>query len=421
MSATNNNIEQHGPYKDLGEQQYNTLYKTLDVPLVDIRKKYYGRFMLLSLLLLLLTILFASFVKIPHYLQVPIVMENTVKDHVVIFNHSARVKQYFVTAGAEVKEGQEICQISSPEIQSLIATIRSAENKVKALEDYDSKNVDIQIKNIRTQAQIKNKNLTAIDAEKKAALALYHSKRQALDSEIAYAKTIRDKNKLLYEDGIISQFDYLEIEKKYIDKLNDLSILEKTQIQNTQEFDLKEQAIREMLVMYSIQENELESNYESDELKFADQIDLAKNNLYLSYGKYKLDDNGLILLAPMDGKMTYCYPDKALLQTGEILYRLEEEKGAFESNGYLNARDIGYVKSEMKARIMLETFPHYEWGSLTGNINEVSIAPNGEGQYAFTSTITDDNARISPLLQNGQTGVASIIIEEKSLFAYMKF
>lgn len=419
MSVTNNNTDGLGPYNDLGEHQYSILYKSMDVPLIDIRKKYYYRFVILSLLLLLIAFLLAFLVKIPNYLQLPIVMENAVQDHVKIFNHSTRVKQYFVNLGDTIKEGQPICQISSPEIQNLISAINTAKNNIKALEGYDSKNVNIQIVNIDKQAQEKKRSLEALHGEEEITISLFNSRKLALKSNIAYAKTIRDKNKVLHEHGAVSQEFFLEREKEYSDLQNELSILKNLHLQSIQQFKYKVQEIKEALIAYSITQDELEINYESDKNKLEDQIKLAKDNLQLFYGAYKLDENKIILLAPKDGRITYRYPDNELIETGDIIYRLEEYRGEFESKGLIESKNIGYLKTKMKAKIMLETFPHYEWGSISGHVAKISASPNRNGQYTFSIALDEKNYKISPLLQNGHTGQASIIIEKKSLVGYI--
>lgn len=419
MSVTKDHSPAQAAHQDLEKQQYEVLYKEMDVPLLDIRKQYFSTFLMCALFLLLLTLLFASFVKIPNYLQVPIVMKNTMDDHIVLFNHLARVEEHFVKIGDYIEKDQAISRISSPEIQNLISAIQLAENNIKVLKDYDAKNIDVQIKNIDTQHKMKNKKLEVLQEEKRAAISLYHAQKAVLTSELDYAKMLSNKNKALYEEGLVSELVYLDAEKKYADKLHDQSILEKTHLQALQQFEIRAQVVNEALLTNSIKQTELESKHQLDEHKLREQIDLAQQKLALFYGSYQLDAKGLILLAPMAGKITYYHPDHQLLQIGEILYRLELSQGRFESTGYLQANDIGYVKSEMETKVMLETFPHYEWGSLSGRIKELSVSPNAKGQYTLAIDIIDENDRITPLLQNGQTGTASIIIEKKSLFSYL--
>ena len=102
-----------------------------------------------------------------------------------------------------------------------------------------------------------------------------------------------------------------------------------------------------------------------------------------------------------------------------MLYRMQNSKGTFKGKGFVGADKVGYLKDSLSTKVMLETFPHYEWGKLTGIIANVSKSPNELGTYAFNIEITKDNPRITPLLQNGQTGNGYILIEEKTLVGYL--
>ncbi len=419
MSATKLDNSKRGPYGDLEEQQYNTLYKTMDVPLMDIRRKYFKQFMIVSLLVLGMAIFLASVVPIPNYLQVPIVIENIEQDHSVMFNHSIRVKNYFVNAGEEVKKGEAICHISSPEIQNLISAIRVAQNDIQGLEKHDAQNIDVQMQNLDAQKDAEKNSFTFLKAEKRAATDLFNSRRSGLEKELKYLGNLKNKNHALYREGVISQVEYLRFEKDYTDKLSELSVLEKNHLQNMQQYNLRMQEVNENLVSFSSDQNQIVSNFETDKGKLSDQIELAKKNLQLFYGDYQLRNDELVLLAPKDGAITYLYPDNKLLNSGEILYRLEDAGGQFEANGLVAAAEIGYVDADMVSKIMLETFPHYEWGVLTGEIENISSSPNEEGQYTLSISLTKENPKISPLLQNGQTGTASLVIEQKSLFGYI--
>lgn len=419
MSAIDQESKQHGPFGDLEEQQYDVLYHSMDVPLVDIRKKNFKTFFTVGMLLLGLVVLLSATVQIPNYVQVPIVIENVEQDKVMMFNHSARVKEYLVAVGDEVKAGQRICKVSSPQIQGLISAIRIAENDIQALENHDSIGVDLQINNLNKQIEARHARIRALDAEQNAAISLFNSRVKALDSEIAYARTLKERNKGLLENGAISQLDYLESERSFLDKQDELALLEKGHDQNLQQFKIRQEELRETMLTLSNRQDELLRGYKTDRSKLQGEIALAKQNLELYYGAYEIVSDELVLLAPQAGKVTYCYPSNQLLQAGEILYRLEVGRGEFEAKGVVEANRIGYVRRLMTAKVMLETFPHYEWGSLDGAIDKVSASPDEEGNYSISVALTGGNPRISPLLQNGQTGTCSIIFERKSLFGYI--
>ena len=419
MSAIDPNEPGYGPLKDLEEQQFGVLYQSMDVPLRDIRKKSFGWFFLTGIVLLLMVICLGIFVKIPNYLEVPIVIENLEQDRVMMFNHSARVSEYMVEVGESVEAGQAICKVSSPQIQALISAIRIAENDIRALENHDSVDISLQVENIEKQIGARNARLAALNAEEAAATNLFISQRSALESELAYSKSLKDRNEGLAKEGAISQADYLESERNYLSQSDELALLEKSHEQGLQQFNMRRAEIRETLVTLRNQQEELSRGYRTDRGRLQDQIDFAEKNLELYYGAYEVDGDELVLLAPEAGTMTFCYPSNQLLQPGEILYRMESGKGEFAAKGTVEATQIGYVHTDMPAKVMLATFPHFEWGNLSGKIGRVSSSPDEEGLYSISVALSADNPRIAPLLQNGQTGECSIIFEEKSLFGYI--
>ena len=412
-------MEGYGPQGDLEEQQYNELYQAMDVPLMDIRKKSFRAFTILCLILLGTLICFAAFIPIPNYVQVPIVIENTDQEHVMLLNHSARLNTYRVEVGDSVIAGQNICEVSSPQIQALISEIRVAENNIRSLDEHGHIDLDVQIRNLDAQITAKDAQIKALQAEETAAVSLYNSSREALESSIEYSRTLFEKDGYLYENEGISEVEFLRSKRALQDKEDELAMTDKAHAQTMQQFRIRLEELNETLVNLKNQQTELSSSFKTDRSRLEDQIAFARKNLELYYGPCEIEGDALMLRAPKSGKVTYRYPSHQLLQPGEILYRLEISKGSFEARGMIAANQIGYVRPTTEAKIMLETFPHYEWGSLPGRVDKISTSPNEVGEYSVSVSITKGNPRISPLLQNGQTGECSLIFEERSLLGYL--
>ncbi len=419
MSATNSATDNWGPLGDLEEQQYHALYFAYDVPLQDIRKKSFKWFFRIGTLLLLISLMLASSVPIPNYLQIPIVMENTSKDHVRLFTHAVHVSDRRVSAGEEVQPGQPICKVSSPQIQTLISAIRRAQNDLQVLQEHDSLEVHQQVKNMDKELDARQSRITALLAEQTAAEALFQTQKASLSAEMAYAHTLAQKDSLLFKEEVISEVDHLASQRNHLAMASEMALAEKAYLQRTQQFNHRLAELKESLVTISNQQAERLNRYQAEEQRLRDQLRFARQDLRLHFGAYEIDQDALVLLAPSAGLITYCYLDNQLLQAGEMLYRLAVNKGHYEARGMIEANQIGYVRPEMQAKVMLETFPHFEWGSLTGAVGRISTSPNERGTYPITIAITQDNPKITPFLQNGQTGTCSLVFERKSLFGYM--
>ncbi len=409
-----------GPFEDLESQQYKKLYAAYDVPLIDDRKQHNSLFLITGLIILLLVVLLSATLMIPNYLKVPIEIENVEKDMVAMFSHSVKVDNFMANVGDTLRENQKICKISAPEIQSLISEIQSSRSELTVLKNIDTLEVDLRINNLANEIDNKRNLLTALALEKNSADEMYLSKKTALTAEVEYFKNIEKANKRLFDSGVISKFEYLKIQQNLINKTEELASLVNESDQKAREYNFRAKVIKGEINEISNSQNELTISYQSQRSKLEERIELALNKLKLFYGNFEIMADGLVLLSPKDGMLTYCYPDKNLLQSGEILYRLESSKGDFEGKGYVKADKIGYLKNNLSSKVMLSTFPHYEWGNLTGIVSNISTSPNEFGSYAFKIKFTENNPKIGPLLQNGQTGNGYILIEQKTLLGYLK-
>ncbi|MEM6804175.1 MAG: hypothetical protein AAF696_22415 [Bacteroidota bacterium] len=418
MSVINQDSANYGPNQDLEAHQYETLYQEWDVPLLDIRKRYFQPLLIICSALLLLFILLANLVEIPNYLEIEIIIENQDKDQMVFFPYPVKAEGYLVELGDTLEKGQKICRISAPQIQALIAEIKSVEHDIHILDTYDAENVAFQSDNLRQEKEARQLRVEALISEKNASIALFHEEREALHAKIAYRKDLKEKDQFLLGKGAISEWEYLATERKYLDKLDELAILKNTYNQSFEQFKQRKVALEESLLTIEHQIKELEQSFKFKRNKLYAKLAHRKRNLTLHYGPYSIEEGEFFLLAAREGKLTYLYPDQELLETGDILYRLEVSSRKFIAKGELRADQIGYIKQAMAAKIMVETFPHYEWGSMSGKVKHLSKSPGEEGVFSIFIEIEEDNSLLLPLLQNGLSGKCSLIIEQKTLFSY---
>lgn len=408
-----------GPFNDLEQQQYKKFYTSLDVPLMDIRKKYYSIFLIVGTILLIFIVILAITIKIPNYLKIPISIESIEKDDVNLFNHSVNVENFYAKVGDTLSINDSICKVSAPEIQEIISEIKLAQSQLKSLKKFDSLDVGLRISNLDNEVATKQYLLNSLELESKAINDWYISKKAALSEEVIYHENLEQVNRGLFEKDVISKFAYLEIKKNTINKKEELISLPNEFGQKIQQINFKIKEVNGEVVVLRNSQREFSSSYKTNSSKLNEQITVSLDKLKLYYGNFKIVDDGLILLASHKGLLTFGYQSNNLLQPGEILYRLDSSNGGFEARGFIKANKIAYLKPSLTSKIILETFPNYEWGALTGIVNNISKSPNERSLYPFSIKITKENTLISPLLQNGQTGTGYILIEKRTLGNYL--
>lgn len=419
MSTSEEVKTDYGPLADLEEQQFKRLYHALDEPILDIRKKYFTFFTIAGILFLALLVLFAYWIKIPNYIKIPVRIENAVHEQVVVFNHSVRVAEFYASSGDTLKRGGPIVRIHSPEIQSLIAAIKTEEKKLHLLQKVDSVLVNEQIAQLEKENLMLYSKLETLKKDQHAATDLHQTNTEAMQAELSYLETVFERNKVLFQDSTISELRFLECQKDYLNKKAELASLKHAYSRTEHDITLQTQQINEELVRNENNQALLFSSYQADKNKISEQIASAKHQLDLYYGSHYMLDGTLILTAPKAGVLTYAYPSQQLLETGATLFRLQSGEGNFSATGTISADKIGYIQSGMPVKVRLETFPVYEWGSLSGAVETVSRSPDEKGGYFLKVLMKSNNLKITPLLQNGQIGVAAILFEEKSLAEYL--
>lgn len=421
MSIINQNPNTNSldSFGDLESQQYEKLYNSYDVPLLDIRKSYFKYFFFVGIVILAMVLFLSFWLKIPNYLKVPVQIDNKINDLVMDFNHSVKVNKFYIQTGDTVILGQELCMIASPEIQQLIYEIKNAESQLLLLLEVDSMDLDVKRKNVLKQIKNKEDLYKDIEEEIKTTQNYFNAKINSTRSELNYLLSLEADNKVLLDSNIISKFDYQKIKQDYLNKANELEAINIEFDQQINQLQFRSTQIRGELVQFKNNETELKFSFTSKKSKVLEQIKLANDRLKLYYGDFKLLNGNLILLAPKAGVIVFKYPNNKILEKGEVLYKLQNNGGGFEGLCTIDAEKVGYLKENLEAKILLKTFPHYEWGNLTGVLKAISQSPNEKGIYSFVIEIITISPSINPLLQNGQTGDGYILIEELTLRQYL--
>jgi len=240
---------------------------------------------------------------------------------------------------------------------------------------------------------------------------LYEKQKRQLETyrqSLELSQNSYDRNTLLFDKGVISKAEY---ENATQDFLNNKRQYEgfRTSMSNTQ---IAIENYNNLLTKSDIAGTEFRNNY--------------KQQLNNAYQRLKNDllfwEQQFLIMSPISGKVTLfdVWNQFQNVNEGEILFTvvpndLEEIIGKVA----LPIRNSGKVKKGQKVLIKLDNYPFEEWGSLQGEIDNISEVPKqGEKAY-YTLYISIDNLTTTydkeiDFKQEMQ-GTAEIIVEELTI------
>jgi len=227
-----------------------------------------------------------------------------------------------------------------------------------------------------------------------------------------------EANRQLHREKVIADFELAQIQTDAVkarnawSKARDQSVSRKLQLLN----QLKESQIEVSKKRQEISKQQLEITSKNRGLE--QDVQLASDKIRYQYGSFDWEKSGLVLKSTGSAKVSFVFDGDKEVPEGSILLKLL--KGEDELYGYaeIPPYQVGRISLEKSVILKVESFPHYEWGVLEGEVKYLSLAPNESGNYPFHISI-EDKGTLRPLVQTGMTGTATITIEEKSLLGYL--
>lgn len=404
---------------ELEPVQYLNIYEKVDVPLIDISSSFNRIYTLWIAGLMIIAILFGYFMTIPNYNNVPIRIEESVPDFIGQFSHPVRIKEKFIQTNEQVEAGQAILTLQSDISNQLLAQIKDADEKLSLLLKKDSLLLQPKIAFNNSLVELHQKKLSALGKENLLLNEWSTVMDQVQESELDYYADQKKVQESLFEKGINSEMELKQHQNTF------QQIKGKKQLQGLESKTGKEklsQEITEVEMEYLMKKNELveiRNNFELEYLEIHQSKKNAERRLASLIGDYEIRDGEFVLLAPDSGQISFLSSKNAWHDPFDILYRIDTNQDEFIAMGEVSPKQISLVDMDANAKISLESLPFFEWGVLDGTVKEISRSPNEEGNYNLMIAINNSNKELYQKMQNGQTGKASILIEEHNIFYYL--
>ncbi|MCU0524571.1 MAG: HlyD family type I secretion periplasmic adaptor subunit [Elainella sp. Prado103] len=225
-------------------------------------------------------------------------------------------------------------------------------------------------------------------------------------------------------DGAIPRFDYLEAKDRLTEAEDRVASLQ-------QEIAAQQQTIRQAEQAYQAAQqtaNRLSSERQTEILSQMRQRQEELTNIEGQLSQARLRTAGQTITAPVAGKIydiQTTMGERTVSPGQELMSILPEDETLMLEVKVLN-RDIGFVTEGMRAKVKLATFPFQEFGTINGEVEQVS--PNATVDRdlgpVFETKIRLDRKEINvngqPVeLTPGMAATAEIVTRQRSVLTFL--
>jgi len=244
-------------------------------------------------------------------------------------------------------------------------------------------------------------------AEIKNRLVILKSQKVLNEKELEFNKKDLDRNEILFEKGIIAAQDYEQKQLEYTHSKRLLqnmstSISQLNEAVGNSRNTIKSSKIRKTQDDTRLLKKVIQSFY---------QLKKSINDWELRYA----------LKSSIAGKVSYMsfWNENQTVNIGDLVFTIIPST----SSGYVGKikapiRNAGKIRLGQKVNIRLANYPDTEFGMLNGNVENISLFPDKEGNYLVDVSldeelITSYNTKIE--FQQEMSGKAEIITEDLRL------
>lgn len=401
--------------RDLEPQQCQQLYWEEDVPLKDVRKSVLRKFVHIGCILCLLLGTIGFCVKLPDQVVLPFIIMNNQSEQLYRFSYPVYVTEKYTQPNDTIIKGQRLVRITSPEIVDLINNYREAEQNL--LNFSSSKVLAFEKEIIKNRMQQNRINIAEVQTE----LAILENKARSNLATAEYEKEATQKRyqvmKDLYEAKVSSKFELMEYEARKNRAADELESAK----QNYQKAKHSLAALQSKYSLDTILAMEelgkATYNVKHDSAYLDNQYALAKNKIQNTFGDFELEGGDLILKGRAKGVVSYEFNGEKEVPAGSILLKIIHYTPDCYALVNSPPSKVGRLKSGKAVVLKVASFPFYEWGTLKGYIENVSLTPDENGKF-LVKVFIQGYGRLKNLIQLGMNGDATVILEEQTIYDY---
>lgn len=340
-------------------------------------------------ILIVVGIFLSWLIKYPEIINGTVKLTTRVSPIKIMSQTSGKLIQLYVKDGEEVKSGKVLAEIENPlsvngikyidnYLELLDKAINSGQSQLPLpnassipLGDLQSVFNDLQ-KDITTFNLNKLYKIDDVQMEDiKKHLAHQKELLDINNKMIAIAKrdlenaTIKyESDVVLFKNNVISKQEFFQKQTEYGNKQLQLEQLQQSKIQN-------EVLINSLQMQLSEGVYNKNSKYIGTIESIRSHQKIITNYIYGWQQKYRL-------VASSDGKISYLsnLQPNHFLKADEEVFALFQPDDAIIALAEVPIAGFGKVKVGQKVNLMIDNFPHYDYGILNGRVSKIALLPN---------------------------------------------
>lgn len=379
-------------------------------------------------ILIVLGIFLTYIVEYPEIIKGPVSITTNHAPIKIVSQSSGNIVHLYVNEGEVVKAGTVLAEIENPTsakaLSNLSAYIQKLEKHLNSgmidlplpdttgigLGDLQAivGNLQMEIvnQNVRRKFRIDDSEiggLAARIANEKELLQINSNMLELAEKDLANAKIKFDSDKKLYEQGVLSKTDFIQLESNFRAKQMQVENQRQAKVQNTMALN----SLQQQLAQSGYQKA---SKQESSNETIRAAIESIRSYIIAWKQQYSL-------IAPADGKVSYMFhlQPRQFVKAGEALFGIIQSDEKYIAVASVPTAGLGKVKVGQKVYLQLDHFPYYEYGMVEGVVHHIAVLPNG-GEYRIEISMPKgmlsshgEILRYTPEMQ----GIAEIITEDK--------
>ncbi|MBK7851421.1 MAG: hypothetical protein IPJ66_09885 [Bacteroidetes bacterium] len=403
---------------ELDPQQYERIYWDEDVPVKDVRKSALRKLVYIGGGLCLLFSILAIFIKFPDQVELPFVVKSDQSEEIYRFSYPVYILESYTEPGKAVTKGQTLMRITSPEIVALVNSYVEAEKNLQIFSNQKVLSIQKQKEMITTRIRKNDSRIQETEHELQVLDSTWKSNSARLQYESDDAAQKHELNKKLFDEGHISKYELVESETKKL-KAADALTSARQEYQKAK-FNLSSMNEQSLLDNSSFGDElgKLAIDTKYDSISLVNQYELAKNKIRNTFGDFQLVDNDLILVAKGNGIVSYIFEGEKQLKEGGILIKVMYSSSSLYAWVKSPPALVGRVRVNNRAVLKVSSFPFYEWGTIQGHVDNLSLTPDENGSFSMKVKM-DNFGHLKNMVQIGMNGDLTVILDEKTFYQYL--
>ena len=347
----------------------------------------------LIFLFTLIILVLAFMIKYPDFVTAKVIVSTEQPTERIVARFSGALDDIYISNGDTVRVGQKLAVIRNTAnindvyyLKSIVDTlsIRSENlefplDTVSKLELGDIESAYIGFEKNYVDLQLMedlNPYLNELDGtrqslvEIKSRLKNQIDQRRLLEQEYALEQMDFDRHQQLYEKGVISQQEY---ESKKLELLQ----MDK----NISAMAISISQLREAIASTDQNLKTTKINEQEDDMRLLRNLSQSLNTLKMAIRQW---EHNYVLMSSTEGIVGFheFWGENQFINAGEMVFSiLPTDISVLVGKLVLPSQNAGKVVPGQKVLVKLDNFPYQQYGMLVGQVENISVSPDNEGNY----------------------------------------